>query len=341
MHWAKSSAPHCQSLPTPDQQIVTEPVELTAVTNASVYFPGSKQVVMATDGTVVSRRGVDNTHLAEIPWQTHQHLAGTSLLLGDSAGARNYYHWTLDVLPKLGYLERAEFDLDSIDHFLVRDAKTPFQLESLMKLGIDESRIIETASQPHLSCDKALLLPLKHRVNMSMHPFAPAWVNSMFGDTDNAHNSTDDTTKLYLKRPPGGRRGITNEDELEALLVQRGFETVVMTGLSIAQQAHLLAKADIVISPHGGTLTNIVYAKPGTKIIELFGSHVYPYYFGLANLCNHEYHALLQNPQDYAKLVQVKAAMNNGNAANQSITQFEEFSVDMNALDQAISACLS
>ena len=339
VHWSTSVNARPEDLPSPDKHIVTQPVDLISVTNASVYLSGSRYLVSTSDGTVVSRAGINNTRLAEIPWETHRHLHGTSFILGNSAGARNYYHWTLDLLPKLGYLENSGFKLNSIDHFLVRDAKTPFQIESLKKLGIDESRIVETANQPNLICDTVLQIPLKHKINMSMHPFVPKWVNSVFNESDSLLKKPSKKLKLYLKRSSGSRRGIKNADDLEKMLAENGFETATMDGLSISQQAHILAQAETIISPHGGALTNMVYAPPGTKIIELFGTHVLPYYFGLANLCKHEYHAILQTQQDYEKLVNIKSAMKAGNPDNQAITQHEEYSVDLVALKKAILAC--
>ena len=322
--------------------MVTHPVTLTSVSHARVYLTGGRHAVSTNDGTWISVHGVNDIGLSEIPWQRHKHLQGTSLMLGNSAGANCYYHWMLDLLPKLGYLERAGFDLSTINYFLVRETVTPFQIESLKKFGIDSSKIIQTGKHPYLSCDEVLMVDLKHKVNMAMHQFVPEWVNSVFkyqqAERSPRHESTE-KIRLYLKRPIGVRRGIENEEALEALLIEHGFEIAVMEGLSIEQQARLLGRAEIIVSPHGGALTNMVFAEAGTKVIELFGTHVYPYYYGLATLCKHEYHAILQQPEDYTNLVQLKTAMEVGTNENQAITQREEFSVDLIALGNAISAC--
>ncbi|MDT9338046.1 glycosyltransferase 61 family protein, partial [Trichodesmium erythraeum 21-75] len=44
-------------------------------------------------------------------------------------------------------------------------------------------------------------------------------------------------------------------------------------------------------APHGAGLTNIVFCNPGTKVVELFSSHVKPYYWSLCNCCNLEYYS--------------------------------------------------
>jgi len=351
MHWSESTKKFASShddpivttlsLPVPDCEMVTEAVNLTTVTNASVYLTGGRHAVQASDGTLVSVDRVPDKRLAEIPWQSHQHLAGTSLLLGNSAGSSCYYHWMLDLLPKIGYLEKAGIDINSINHFLVREAVTPFQIESLRRLGIDKSRIVETARKPYMKCDEVLLVPLKHHVNLTMHRFVPDWVNASFGDSNITFEQPAVRKNIYIKRPANVRRAIKNADEVESLLISRGFECVVMEGLSIVQQAILLAQADVVIAQHGGALTNMVFSQPGTKIVELFGTHVYPFYFGLANLCNLEYHAILQSPDDYACLVQLHSALQEGSKENISVTQHEEFSVDLVVLEKAIELVLA
>jgi len=351
MHWPLTSSSatstevaskfSANELPSPDVEMVSRPVTLTSVTNASVYLTGGRHAVRTNDGSLISVHRVQSTRLAEIPWRTHHHLPGTSLILGNSAGANCYYHWMLDLLPKLGYLERAGIDLNSIDYFLVREAGATFQIESLKKFGIDRSRIIETAKNPYLNCDVALMVQLDHQVNLTMHRFVPYWLNNMFGKPDSSNSYAKPGKKLYIKRPQGVRRGIENSDTVEKLLRSRSFEITAMEGLSIEQQAELLAQADVVVSPHGGALTNLVFAQPGTKVIELFGTHVYPFYFGLANLCQLEYHAVLQSREDYASLVQLETALAKGTSENQLISQREGFSVDLTALDSAISAVCS
>jgi capsular polysaccharide biosynthesis protein len=64
-----------------------------------------------------------------------------------------------------------------------------------------------------------------------------------------------------------------------------------MESMSVAQQASLLANAKIVVAPHGGGLTNLVFCQPGTKVIEIFSpNYVYPCYWLVSNLVGLEYY---------------------------------------------------
>jgi len=69
-----------------------------------------------------------------------------------------------------------------------------------------------------------------------------------------------------------------------------GFQSVTLESLSVSAQAELLSSAEVVISPHGGGLTNLAFCRSGTKVIELFAPrYVYPCYWFLSNLAGLEY----------------------------------------------------
>jgi hypothetical protein len=75
--------------------------------------------------------------------------------------------------------------------------------------------------------------------------------------------------KLYISRRDSPNRKLENEEEIEALISSYGFEIVSLTGMSLAEQINLFAGATHVIAPHGAGLTNIVFCKPVTHILEI------------------------------------------------------------------------
>lgn len=284
-------------------------VSLTEVSGAKVYFTGPDWLVHDEQGREVLKRNSSRKPLArERWWGRRRRLAGVSLLFGNSAGAHCYYHWMLEILPKLGMLEREGIAVDSIDHFLVRRISADWQRQTLARFGIDASRIVETENQPHLHCEKFLHVGINFGINLKMHRFVPLWMKHLYP----ADNSGLPRLKLYISRPEGVRRGISNEAEIIPLLQDAGFTVMAMEGLSVPEQAALMARVDVLMSPHGGALTNMVFCRPGITVIELFSRHVYPYYYGLAASCGHRYHAILENPEeDYPRLVNRRIAQEN------------------------------
>ena len=311
----------------------TNPVSLVELDQSRLFFRGDKCFLRAANGHKILSYGVAPEEEEGLLRQEYQRLPGTSFLLAPSAGAHCYYHWMLDVLPKLGLLERQGICLDSIDHFLVRKITGQFQRETLAKFGIDESRIIETLDQQYLQCDRLLHIDMDTGINLKMNRFTPLWLKQTFL----TQPAETERLRLYVGRPEGIRRGILNEPEIKPLVEAAGFTMVVMEGMSVSEQAALLSRADALIAPHGGALTNMVFCKPGIPVVELMSRHVYPYYYGLSELCNHRYHAIMEDPAaDYPRLVNHRIAQANADPDLQWRTQNESFNVDLEALEKML-----
>jgi capsular polysaccharide biosynthesis protein len=99
--------------------------------------------------------------------------------------------------------------------------------------------------------------------------------------------------RIYITRQNATNRRIINEREVRDLLSQFGFQCVALESLSVMEQAALLAKAEVIVAPHGGGLTNTVFCQPGTKVIEIFSpQYVYVCYWLISNLVELDYYYL-------------------------------------------------
>jgi len=73
--------------------------------------------------------------------------------------------------------------------------------------------------------------------------------------------------KIVVLRQSAVTRRIHNSDEL--MLNLKGWETVVLENLPIEEQMRTFAEATHVLAAHGAGLTNLLWCKPGTKVIEI------------------------------------------------------------------------
>jgi len=80
---------------------------------------------------------------------------------------------------------------------------------------------------------------------------------------DRSPSTAKGAERIYLSRGKGAR-SLANEDEVAAFLQSEGFTVVACEGLSICEQAAMLARARVVVGLHGAALTNIVFCQPGT-----------------------------------------------------------------------------
>ena len=83
---------------------------------------------------------------------------------------------------------------------------------------------------------------------------------------------------LYVERAGGKGRLVTNErDVLKVLREHYGKRLQVVDGskLGMAKQIELFSTAQVVIGTHGGGLTNVIFARPNTTVVEftLHGLH--------------------------------------------------------------------
>ncbi len=194
-------------------------------------------------------------------------LPGRSLILAAPAGS-NYYHWVLESLPRLQLLEWAGLNLSSFDHFLLNEAHQPFHLEILDFLKIPPAQ--------RRWCSRAKVYECEHLVM----PFMPthrkgfnAWVGAFLRKTFlPAAAPMPPAQRRFISRRRARRRRLINEPEIEALLHSTGFKTVCLEDFSFAQQVGMFASASCIVAIHGAALTNLVFAPPGTPVIELVAS---------------------------------------------------------------------
>lgn len=75
---------------------------------------------------------------------------------------------------------------------------------------------------------------------------------------------------LFVTRNESSMRRILNEDELLPGLKDMGFRVISPATLSLPEQIDAFRNARIVLSAHGAQLTNIIFCRPKTTLIEIF-----------------------------------------------------------------------
>lgn len=76
--------------------------------------------------------------------------------------------------------------------------------------------------------------------------------------------------RFWISRAGSARRPkMRGEDQLLAALQQKGFEPVRLETLTPAEQIGIFHNADMVAAQHGAGITNIMFAGPQTKVLEI------------------------------------------------------------------------
>jgi len=218
-------------------------------------------------------------------------VAGESLILA-STGDDSYFHWMMDVVPRLEIFARYAKTGRQPDNYIFNALGKSFQQESLERLGIPGGRV------RLLEPGKAFLLESAILPSLPNPPGIPSLeAVSFLRKIWPAHGCRGGKRMLYLRRTAPVGRLLENEGEILGWLKQQGFTPVDGGRLSVREQSQLIHEACVVVAPHGGALTNLVFAGQGTKVIELFGGdYVNACYRNLAGVLGLEYGAVLEEP---------------------------------------------
>ena len=193
------------------------------------------------------------------------HKTSSSVAVLSCWGAEGYFHWMFDVLPRLNLLARSGI---YVDRYFVNTAKR-FQRECLTFLGIPDSKIIPAENTFYLEAEQ-LIVPSLPGITGNMPFWACQYLRNRFLRECGFAFSSKTNKRIFLSRRLADKRRIQNEQEIMQLLEQYGFETVLLETMSVAEQIKLFSSAEVVFGMHGAGLSNTVFCRPGTKVIEVF-----------------------------------------------------------------------
>jgi capsular polysaccharide biosynthesis protein len=251
-------------------------------------------------------------------------------LLGSASG--NYAHWLLEILPKALLIE-SYLDSDNIP-FLVDEWVHPNMLESLRLLVNPNRNVIRIRrwAKYHVNVlyDARIgtYIPAESRLYFFTKvkpPITQSWytLNSNAIDLVKvaaqkilASPTRDMPKKIFLDRSPrtsGNARFISNIQELKSIAKQEGYTIIDPGTLSFFEQMHLFSEATHVISPIGAGLVNLLFTKPGAKVIGLAPYLLngnYYFFHQLVSILSHDFKYILGEPDNYGHHDQINFTIN-------------------------------
>lgn len=193
-------------------------------------------------------------------------VPGTVISLATD-GHNNFYHWLLDLLPKLFIALAA--GADGKTFFL--GASTRFQKQTLELLGIPPARVLDCNAIPFLQADELIVpfLGQRHPPNVfnagKCRLLADVFSFLIAGQA-NAQNLP---ARFVVSRSKTRSRRVVNEAELLARLKPLGFVPVYLEDLSLLEQITLFTRAEAIVASTGAGLVNLIHGRPGTPVAIL------------------------------------------------------------------------
>ena len=201
-----------------------------------------------------------------------------------------YFHWMVDVLPRIELLRRSGRDLAEIDWFLVNSCEHQFQRESLRILGIPEEKVLESDRLPHIQATELIVPSFAGYLG-----WPPGWAMDFLRREflKGIIPSSSYPKRIYISRSKARYRRVLNEEDVVEVLEQFGFVSILPESMSLAEQIAHFYHAEVIVAAHGSGLTNTIFCRHGTKVIELVSPHyISHYYWGSSQYLQLEHYFL-------------------------------------------------
>ncbi|MCZ7565696.1 MAG: glycosyltransferase 61 family protein [Burkholderiales bacterium] len=181
------------------------------------------------------------------------------VLLG---GDDNYSHWITRNLIKLSLVE-ARPELAALPLVVHEDLRA-YQREYLALLGIDETRLLRVP-RPAVVAFRRLYVPTQLR----NHPCMRGGIDWLRVRLARCMHPGEPRDLVYVSRRESPVRKLLNDAELAAALKRLGFRIIVPGTMSVAAQIAAFSRARVVVAAHGAGLANLVYSRPGARVVEI------------------------------------------------------------------------
>lgn len=238
-----------------------------------------------------------------------QRVDGRVGLLSTRFSFHGYWHWMIEGLQPLLSLATPDLaeHLDQVLCFVNRSGPPSFIAQSMREVGVDGPNLWTCASSIDIAVDE-LVVPAGHPgaggivddSTIMPDPLAgrpgtrlEAFVAAIRAGMDSSHRRTAMRRRLLVSRRDARERRIANEDELERALRSQDFEIIVPGALTVHDQAEAFGSAEIIVGPHGAGLTNLLFARPGARVVEIQPAGLdRPYFRWIAEAAQLEYDVL-------------------------------------------------
>ncbi|RYG89408.1 MAG: glycosyltransferase family 61 protein [Alphaproteobacteria bacterium] len=194
----------------------------------------------------------------EQPLHQSETLRPDGVLLGWGLAA-NYFNWTLRYLSNVASLQAL-----GAGAILAPPPLANFQWRSLEFFGVSPDEITHI-----IGPTKVGRLRLLSPMAIGRYDLSPRMVEALRNHPSVEGVWRREPRALYVERGDVKMRRVVNEDAVLSQAKALGLEIFDPGSQSMIEQVRAFRDADLIVAAHGAALTNIVYCRPGTRVIEI------------------------------------------------------------------------
>ena len=279
------------------------PAEYMIAFDSAHVFGG--QFVLGTDGAWLAPSIVDYPPAEPLRPTVAQRIAeGDVLRVGSSdrptvviakAGANNYGHTLVEILPRIMNLARSPLRDVSL---LLPDSMAAFEptLHSLLGMLGVRAEILFVGERQIAAVDNLVFIGPVSKHNIRKSATLLAFRDLLWRSlevTPAAHR------RFYIERPPTEKRCLSNAGEVRAVLEAAGYETVHPARMAFNDQVALFSQASHIVGTLGAGLSNTLFAPSSCKV-TMIGNGLGDYFFwDLAALAGQPFTWMFSGPLSF------------------------------------------
>jgi capsular polysaccharide biosynthesis protein len=191
-------------------------------------------------------------------------------------GAFNYYHWVIEILPKLRHIEELGAEYQDFPLLVSEDvAHVPTFAEALEVLApgrplifLKTSTTYEVDDLVYISAASGCPFNMRpgHQARVGDFQIRSSTVDFLRQKVGCDISESQEGLRLFLARPSVRRR--FNQDEVFELLRRRGFISVSLEDMTWLEQIDLISRAEAIVGASGAAWTNVIFCSRGTKCVS-------------------------------------------------------------------------
>lgn len=191
-------------------------------------------------------------------------------------GSFNYYHWLVELFPKLELLSGLPEPYRDWPLLMSEDAREISSFDESIQLSGVSADVIYLDRKRSYLVDELVYLDTPNNMPFNLTVGTRFRASSFFTDRE----SVDFVRRTLLGEASAGKtaarriflgrrneRRPYNEKQVASCLDQFGFETVYMEELSLQEQARTVSEAEWIVGPTGAAWTNLIFASSGARCL--------------------------------------------------------------------------
>ena len=200
-------------------------------------------------------------------------------------GVYNYYHWLIEIAPKLLFLTQQMLAKYDIKYLVIDESiKNTPSLHAILNLFLsfnnlnikiiyeNKDSIIYVKNLFYINNLNNFVFNSKEKLSSPKYScFCPKLVNKTrevcLAELKSANIIKEFPKKIFLARKIGSIRAY-NQEQILNYFEGQGFTALYIENFSFLEQVKIFNQADFIIGPSGAAWSNIIFCQPNSKALS-------------------------------------------------------------------------